>query len=758
MTDTSPDAFRRTRLLQSQLPEGAVLIDQTRERTSWDEGMFVTSTHFNRDQSYVIARHSDLGRAVGAGVIDGLEVTRKLDDPTALVVAPGLGIGGGGESVVLHGKVTISLADIALQKSLTQGAGLTGSLNLIGESRTGVFVLCATPVEYTSNPVGSYATGPDGQRRLNDSVVNEATLFTLVPFTLSAKSGQAEARRALAARRVFHEGAFPDIPSTSLPLAMLELDGNVLVWLDMHLARRKAGAARADAFGMGMVDTPARAAHFAQYDAQIREMIAAQPGLSFAASDRFDILPPMGRMPAATVIPRAPAPGQNPVLSHGWLPAEMPVELTALPEDEIAQLLEESLTMPPIDLHASPEALAQTPVSIVVPIPRADWAEAPLEVVQNALTLTAAAPLGAVPRTPMDLIRGLLEQESDPDLQEPMDDAAWRELLSGHATLWYMRRRQFLRTDALTGEAYLFREGAPEDEEEEEEEPENPPEVDLGLVREVSDNTATAMARALERIGLADHAAGIQAPDTPEGHRARSELAVLIGRVIATGSEIVLADLVQRAAENGALTLSEVRRLGQQYPIDELATSFVPFEGLLLGGSVELVVPAFPEQQKGPQLDKDFMAKLNGGIPPRAEKPLPVPADMEDRVNVALEDLSMPPEVVKTVLSQGGGALPLGPSRDVDSRVRALERLLEVGVPVRAEIRDNGGLEAQTRRNLLVRSKAVPDLTRKFTKASLGDLLKPLTEHMRAMDTAFERDPDDAVRLVTETANAILRT
>ena len=153
MADFSPVSFRRTRIAPASLPPGAVLIDQTRERTSWAEGMFVTSAHFNRDQSYVIARQSDLAQAIGRGVIEGLEVTQPADDPTALVVAAGLGLGGGGESILLHASVRLSLADIALQRALTRSAGLEQNLQLISESRTGLFVLSATPVEYTSSPV-----------------------------------------------------------------------------------------------------------------------------------------------------------------------------------------------------------------------------------------------------------------------------------------------------------------------------------------------------------------------------------------------------------------------------------------------------------------------------------------------------------------------------------------------------------------------------------------------------------------------------
>ncbi len=760
MADTAPDSFRRTRIDASELPPGAVLVDQTRERTSWAEGMFVTAGHFNRDQSYVIARQGDLGQAIGAGVVAGLEVRQPADNPTAVTVAPGLGIGGGGESIVLHAPVTISLADVSLQKSLTKSAGLSGSLGLISENRTGLFILCATPVEYTSNPVGSYATTPDGQRTLRDSVVNEATLFTLVPFTLSTTAQTPQTRRAVAARRVFLDRAFPAIPPSSLPLAMLELDGNVLVWLDMHLARRQAGTARSDVFGIGLVDTPTRAAHSAQYETVIGAMVGAAPEIGFAAADRFDILPPMGRMPTASVAPRAPAPGLAPVLSHNWLPAEMPVELTALPEDEIEQLLEESLSMPPIDLRAPAAALRQTPVTIIVPIPRADWADAPLEVVQQSLSLQPAAPLGATPKTPMELIKSLLEQDADPDLVDPTDDAAWLALLSGTQTLWYMRRRQFLRTDALTGQAYAFANLPPADDDENGgggpmPQPQPQPQPDLALARAIADTFHRSVSAMLDRLGLSPHVAAIRSANDAAGLAARAEIMAAIATVAQTGAEVVLTDLVRRAEASGALTAEEARRLARSYETDTLATRFVPFEGLLTGGSVDLVIPQFAEP--GPaSVRPQFARSLNGGTAPIEAPTLPVPNDMPARVRTFLREINTPDPITEGILSRGGGTVPMRNARDIDQRIEVLTRSLDLGVPLVARLRAPGSVEAQTRRNLLMRTEGVARLTAVFAAHGRDTLFKPLVQHMQIMERALEQAPADAIRLVTESVTQIM--
>lgn len=748
MAEFSPASFRRTRISPAALPPGAVLVDQTRERTSWAEGMFVTSAHFNRDQSYVVARQSDLGRAIGAGVIEGLEVAIAADDPTALIVQPGLGVGGGGESILLHAAIRIGLADIAVQRLLTQGAGLSDSLQLVSETRSGLFVLCATPVEYTSNPVGSYATGPDGKRRLQDSLITEATLFTLAPFALAATFEGPEARRAKAVRRIFLDGASAELPPSSLPLAMLELDGNAPLWLDMHLVRRQAGAARADAFGLGFVDTPGRIAHFRQYDAQLAQMVAAAPGLGFSAASRFDVLPPMGRLPTACVAPRAPAPGQNPVLSHNWLPAEMPVELTALPEDEIDQLLEESLTMPVIDLSASAQALAQTPVTIIVPVSRAEWANAPQEVVQKTRPLAASAPLGAAPTTPMELITALLEQKIDPDLLDPTADAPWLALLSGRPTLWYARRRQFLRTDALTGAASPFLPA-----------PQPDPDASLpniALAANVAERFTGVLLNTLTQWGLAPLLEVIKPPSGEDWAMSWAHLNGALGQALRADSAIVATDLLQRAARIGTITLADAKRIAKIYEDINLDSRFAPLEGFLTGGPVDIIIPAYPVAGGAP-VDASLALELNRRVEPKTGDYIPaVPGDMEARVTGMLGSLALDASTVKSILARGGGSLPLVDPRDRDARARAMKTAIKFKTPIVARPRDRGSIEAQTRRNLLSNTDLLPEVARVFDGLSIADRFDALLKHMEVMESALGLNPEKAVTAVTKSLKQLI--
>jgi len=444
-------SLRRSRIALADLPPGSVIFDQRRARTAWYEGQFVTAAHFNRDQSYLLVRQADLGQAVGKGVVEGLEVAVAADSVTALTVAPGLGLAGGGEAILVHRPVQLDLADIPTQRSISRRAGLLESLSAPLETRTGLFVLAATPVEYTSNPVGAYPTSIEEERRLEDSLITEAVLFLLVPFPVPGDAPLPETWQAHAARRIFVEGAEPDLPAASLPLAMVAVEGNQVRWVDGPLVRREAGAARADVEGLGLVDEARQIAHYRQYDARITALVAAEPNRAFAAFEEFQALPPMGRMPAACIAPRTPAIGVDPVLSQTWLPAQMPVELVALPEDEIDALLAESLTLPPIDLQADAEALANTPVSVIVPVPRETWNTTPAEVQEATLTLEPPAPLGGAPSSPIALLRTLMAG-GEPSMPRPsLFDPQWQALLAGRSMLWYLRRRQVQRSDTLVG-------------------------------------------------------------------------------------------------------------------------------------------------------------------------------------------------------------------------------------------------------------------------------------------------------------------
>ena len=99
----------------------------------------------------------------------------------------------------------------------------------------------------TANPVGAYPTSLTGARTVEDGDVIEATAVVLVPWQDDGAADALDARRGRAARTLFTQDVGSAVTSANLlPLAMLALQGNSLVWLDEAMVRRELGADRGD--------------------------------------------------------------------------------------------------------------------------------------------------------------------------------------------------------------------------------------------------------------------------------------------------------------------------------------------------------------------------------------------------------------------------------------------------------------------------------------------------------------------------------
>jgi hypothetical protein len=434
-------SLRRPRIridtLAREAPK-ALLVDERRARPLWFDGQFLTASTFNREQTYVLTRQSDLALATGAGVIEGLQVEREGGSQTALLVRRGQGLAGNGEPLVVHEDLRIDLADIPLQRMLDQATGLAAEPGPPPQSRSGLFVLALAALEFTSNPIGSYPTHLDGERSLEDSLINEAVLITLIPFALRGTLMTPGMRRAQAAESIFVGGGEPELPTGVLPLAALELASNTITWLDQALVRREAAVGHSDVLGLGIAPEPRRAAHVRQYHAMLDGIVEASAETAgFAASEHFLALPPVGRLPAASVGFTEQPGSTTPVLTQAFLPSAMPAVLSLIPEDELPALVEEALLLPPIPLGADEGVLAATPVTIFVPVARAAFEETLRQLRGGERVLPPRVNLGLAPLRPMDLLEALVTpagRRTEPALSV-LTDEGWRVLLEGRRYL-----------------------------------------------------------------------------------------------------------------------------------------------------------------------------------------------------------------------------------------------------------------------------------------------------------------------------------
>jgi hypothetical protein len=424
---------------------GVLVEDGRRERPRWFDGRFLAARDLVREQRYFLAREADLGRAAGSGVAAGLDV-REGDGPRSLRIGAGHGITPSGELVLIEHDLGLDLADIPRAELLSAKFGLGPIPSAPLRSRTGLFVLALRPVEFTANPTGAYPTSITGQRTVEDGDVIEATAVVLVPWPDEGPADGLDVRRARAVRAIFVGGADTRMPANVLPLVMLGLDDNTVAWIDAPLVRRELGADRGDLPGLGLAPRALRFAHLLQYQQHLADVVAATGGRGFPAATVFPALPPAGPMPPGVIDPAE--------FTQRWLPPEVDVELSIIPEDELPALVEEALALPPLDLAGSEEDLATSAVLVLAPIPRHQWNRVLVTLESTTRSLRAAAPNRIATRKPLEVLQRLRLPlpAARPAGPASPSDAEWQRL-ARLPTLWYVRRRNLAYREELTGAA-----------------------------------------------------------------------------------------------------------------------------------------------------------------------------------------------------------------------------------------------------------------------------------------------------------------
>jgi hypothetical protein len=431
------DQDERERLTASN----TLFVDTRRRRPKYFDGRFLTARDLTRDQTYFLTRQADLGRSIGAGVVNGLMV-EEGETATSLHIQPGLGVTPSGELVSVPARLTLDLADIPSAQRLNAALGLSLRPLDPARSRSGLFVLALRPVEFTANPIASYPTSITGPRSVEDGEIIEATAATLIPFPDEGDASEWNRRRSRVAHQVFVERATRGLPAGVLPLAMVGVDRNIVQWLDPFLVRRELAVWQGEVLGLGLGTKALRYAQVQQYEAQLQDILRDRGtrGQRFAAADQFLALPPVGHLPLAAI--------DLTEFSQIYFPPEIEVELSVIPDDEVPVLLDESLTLPPIDLTLSEGQQDSTSVLILVPVDRTRMDELKARLTTVRRPFKVAAPGLVAKRSPLELLQGLrLPRVVLPTAPAGNpQDSAWREAVqlaadAGTGLLWYVRRR-----------------------------------------------------------------------------------------------------------------------------------------------------------------------------------------------------------------------------------------------------------------------------------------------------------------------------
>ncbi|MCI0744223.1 MAG: hypothetical protein L0Y58_02355 [Verrucomicrobia subdivision 3 bacterium] len=429
----------------------ALIINDSRILSQFFDGKFLTANDLTREQNYFLSRQADLGQASGGGIVHGLLVTEGAT-AGSIIIHPGHGITAAGELVLLDEELTINLADIASIQQLNARLGLSPLPSEPLRTRSGLFIVALRPIEFTDNPIASYPTSITGTRTVEDSDIVEAVVVTLIPYADRGGNADAGQRRAAVARELFVERGRRGVPENALPLAMIALERRFVRWIDPYLVRREAGAVHTNFFGVGQAPRALREAHLIQYQQHLRDVLEERgENARITAAEHFRALPPAGPMPIGSV--------NLDDFTQSYFPVEMDVQLTVVPSDELAAVIEESLALPPIDLTLGGDEHETTSVLALLPVERRDWQAIRTSLSPVVRQLRPVVPGLVAIRKPIQALQ-LLKPVGFIPVANPgaIVDQNWRNafghvvsLLDGFRTLWYVRRRNTEITSPFAG-------------------------------------------------------------------------------------------------------------------------------------------------------------------------------------------------------------------------------------------------------------------------------------------------------------------
>ena len=181
-----------------------------------------------------------------------------------------------------------------------------------------------------------------------------------------------------------------------------------------------------------------------QHQAHLADVMELMHGRSFPAATQFAALPPAGPLPPNVINPAD--------FTQSYFPVQVDVDFTPIPEDELPALVEEALSLPPIDFSAPAEVLDSTAIVVVAPVPRNEWRAVLARLNTSTRIIKPAAPNLIAQRKPLEILQRLRLPRIDqplPDVTNP-SDAEWQRL-ARLSTLWFVRRRNLAYRDDLAG-------------------------------------------------------------------------------------------------------------------------------------------------------------------------------------------------------------------------------------------------------------------------------------------------------------------
>jgi len=305
-------------------------VDSRLTRSHYFDNRLLTAEDLTRDQIYLDERLREVGRALGSGVMNGLQLSLNTLDGE-ITVQPGTAVNRAGRILELTRSLTLNLHDKAQISELNKG-----------RYRRFNRALYAVIIQYTE--VGTdiaevFPTDLGDKKTFNYDVITEAVQIAMVPLPLPLMQQDSLHIRAHLMQQFYgDDGAIGSIPEEAVALGVLAIYNDRPQWLDAELLRQPVRAQEQE--GDLQADLSRR------YETLYRDIMDDRESRSldsdFSASTYFRWLPPVGSLPKATIDPEA---GRQ-----GFFPENYNVWVAPVRRSELSLIAKESMVLPPLDI------------------------------------------------------------------------------------------------------------------------------------------------------------------------------------------------------------------------------------------------------------------------------------------------------------------------------------------------------------------------------------------------------------------------
>jgi hypothetical protein len=321
-------------------------IDPRMTRTHYFDGRLLTAEDLERDQIYLDQRLREVGKVLGHGVIQGLELT--LDRFTGLLtLQPGQAMTSAGRVLQLGSQLFVDLSDRALIAQLNDSQ--------YRRFNRGLYAVVLRYVDVATDVAEVFPTDLASKRGSDYALITESVQLGLVPLPIPLpQQNPLHIRAGLMRELSGNEITSSLIPEDSVALGVIAIQNDTPQWLDSQLLRHPLRHEN------GLSHRQADLSR--QYEALLADVLSARlaGGLpdNFNATDYFSLLPPVGNMPRGAV---DPVQGRQ-----GFFPDSFTVHIAPIRLADVELIKTESLGLPAIDLSL------KDPVDIVVLVPLAN--------------------------------------------------------------------------------------------------------------------------------------------------------------------------------------------------------------------------------------------------------------------------------------------------------------------------------------------------------------------------------------------------